>query len=108
MIESSKYKLLAKRSGIAGIVILISWCVLPLYYFELFDNPITWYLMQLAQCLLFVLPIPAIVAGLWSFRGLNWKDYRQYLGYAVFGILTGLLSIAAALYIIMYAAINFD
>lgn len=108
MSESSKYRLLAQRSGIAGIVILVSWCILIISYVALDYMPILWYLMRLAGFLLMVLPIPAIVIGLWSFRGLNRKDHSQEIGYAIFGILSGLLSILAAIYLIIYVAVHFD
>lgn len=101
MNESSKYRLLARRSGVAGIVILASWCIAILFRFGPFDNPISWYLMRLADCLIVVLPIPTMIIGLWSSRGLTRRDHSQDIGYAVFGILAGLLSIVAVLLLLM-------
>lgn len=102
--ESSKYKLLARRSGIAGIVISFSWGIAILTHFAMVDNAVSVYSMRLAHCLLAVLPIPAIVAGIWSIRGLNRKEHGQDIGHAVFGILSGTLSIFAILYLIKYWA----
>jgi hypothetical protein len=102
--DLSKYRISARRSGIAGIVICISGCVAILFYFGLFNNPILSYLIRLAQCLLVVLPIPAIVTGLWAIRGLNRKDHGQEIGYAVFGIISGILGIVAILLLIKYLA----
>ena len=104
MNDSSKYRRLAGRSGIAGIVICISWGIAILAHFALVDNAILAYMMRLAQCLLVVLPIPALVIGLWSIRGLNRKDHSQEIGYAVFGIISGILSIVAILFLIKYLA----
>ena len=60
--------------------------------------------MRLAQCLLVVLPIPAIVVGLWAIRGLNRKDHGQEIGYAVFGIISGILGIVTLFIQIKYFA----
>jgi hypothetical protein len=97
---SSKYRLLARRTGTAGIVILASWCVAVPSYFSQPENPISWHVVRLAECLIVILPIPAIVIGLWSFRGLMRQDDRRDIGHAVFGIMAGLLSIVAALLIL--------
>ena len=64
--------------------------------------------MQLAECLLVILPIPTIVVGGWSLRGLNRKDHRHDFGHAVFGILVGVLSIVAALLLLLYGEVHFD
>ena len=85
----------------AGIVILASWCIAILFRFGPFDNPMSWYLMRLADCLIVVLPIPTVTIGLWSSRGLTRRDHSQDIGYAVFGIIAGLLSIVAALFILL-------
>lgn len=58
--------------------------------------------MRFAHCLLVVLPIPAVVTGVWSISRLNKKDHGKDIGYAVFGILTGILSIAAIVLILRY------
>jgi len=102
--DLSNYRNLARRSGIAGIVICISGCVVILFYLGLFNNPISWYLVRLAQCLLVVLPIPAIVTGFWAIRGLNRKDHGQEIGYAVFGIISGIFGIVAIFILIKYLA----
>ena len=104
MSNSSKYKLLARRSGIAGIVISFSWAIAILTHFAKVDNAVSVYSMRLSHCLLAVLPIPAIVAGIWAIRGLNRKEHRQDIGQAVFGILAGTFSIFTILFLIMYVA----
>ena len=104
MNDLSKYRIIARRSGTAGIVICISGCVVILFYFGLFNNPISWYLVLLAQCLLVVLPIPAIVTGLWAIRVLNRKVHGQEIGYALFGIISGILGIVALFIQIKYFA----
>ena len=83
------------------MVILASWCFAASFYFGQPDNPISWHLMRLAECLLVLLPIPTIVIGVWSLRGLNRKEHRQDMGHAVFGIVAGLLSIVAVLLVLM-------
>ena len=85
----------------AGVVILASWCIAIFFRFGPFDNLNSWYVTRLADCLIVVLPIPTILIGLWSSRGLNRKDHSQDIGYAVFGIFAGLLSIVAALLVLM-------
>jgi hypothetical protein len=60
--------------------------------------------MRFAHCLLVVLPIPAVVIGLWSIRSLDRKEHGQDIGHAVFGILSGILSIVAILFIMKYSA----
>ena len=62
------------------------------------------YVMRLAQCLIVILPIPAILTGFWSIRGLNWKDHSKDIGYAVFGVISGIVSIIVVLLLIRYLA----
>jgi len=100
MIDSSTYRSLARRSGTAGIVICFSWGIALLTHFGSGSNPVSNYSMRFAHCLLVVLPIPAVVIGLWSIHGLNRKEYGQDIGHAVFGVLTGTLSIVAILIIL--------
>lgn len=104
MNESSKSRRLAKRSGTAGVVICISWCVAALFYLAPVDNAILAYMIRLAHCLLVVLPIPAIATGLWSLRGLNRKDDSQEIGHALFGTISGILSVVATFLVIFYLA----
>ena len=108
MKDSAKYRKLARRSGIFGIVIWVSICVAVPSFFGIFDHPINWYLMQLFGFLLVVMPIPAIVVGLWSFYGLKLKEHGREIGYAAFGVLTGLISIIAAFSLLIHVAQNFD
>lgn len=106
MSDSAKYRLAAKRSGTAGIVICISWGITLLTYFASETSTLTTYSMRLAHCLLVVLPIPAVAVGLWSLRGLNRKEHRQEMGNAVFGIISGLLTVIAVVFLIIYMAEN--
>ena len=98
--DSSKYRSLARKSGIAGIVISFSWGIAILTHFAVVDSVVSIYSMRLAHCLLVVLPIPAIVAGVWAIRGLNRKEHGQEIGQAIFGMLSGTLSIIALLFLI--------
>jgi hypothetical protein len=102
--DSSKYRLFARRSGTAGIVICISWAIALLTHFASVSNPVSVYSMRFAHCLLVVLPIPAVVIGLWSIRSLDRKEHGQDIGHAVFGILSGILSIVAILFLMKYSA----
>ena len=98
--DLSKYRSLARKSGIAGIVISFSWGIAILTHFAVVDSAVSVYSMRFAHCLLVVLPIPAIVAGVWAIRGLNGKEHGQEIGQAIFGMLSGTLSIFAILFLI--------
>ena len=98
--DLAKYSELARKSGIAGLVICISWSIAILTHFASVSNPVSVYSMRFAHCLLVLLPIPAIVTGVWSVYRLNKKDHGKDIGYAVFGIFTGILSIAAIVILI--------
>jgi hypothetical protein len=98
--DSSKYKLFARRSGIAGVVISFSWAIAVLTHFAMVDNAVSIYSMRLAHCLIVILPILAIGAGIWAIRGLNRKEHSQDIGHAVFGIISGTFSICAMLFLI--------
>ena len=86
------------------MVISFSWGIAILTHFAKVDNAMSVYSMRLAHCLLAVLPIPAIVAGIWAIRGLNRKEHGQDIGHAVFGILSGTFSIGALIFLIKYVA----
>lgn len=100
--DSSKYRSLARRSGTAGTVICISWCIAVITHLASVSNPVSVYSMRFAHCLLVVLPLPAIVIGLWSVRGLNRKEHGHDIAHAVFGILSGILTIVALVFILKY------
>ena len=102
MSDRSKHRLLARRSGTAGIVICFSWGIALLAHFGSASNPVSAYSMRFAHCLIVVLPIPAVAIGLWSIHGLNRKEDGQEMLHALFGVLAGALSIVAILFLLKY------
>lgn len=96
MSDSSKYRILARRSGVAGTVLCFSWAIIAIGHFTDADGVFSSYSFRFSQCLIAVLPIPAIITGLWSLRGLRKSEMgNKEKGHAIFGTVTGILSILA-------------
>lgn len=67
------------------------------------------YLSTLAQWLIAVLTIPAIIIGLWGLRGLSKRELNaKYIAYALFGIISGIMSIVMAAKLIVALAYSLD
>lgn len=96
MSDLSKYRRLARRSGVAGTVLCFSWAIVAIGHFSDADGVFSSYSFRFSQCLIVVLPIPTIIAGLWALRGLQKKEMgKKETGNAIFGVITGTVSILA-------------
>lgn len=109
MPNSSKYRKLARRSCIAGVILWIAWAVIAAFFILRIEFVVLFYLSSLAQWLIAVLTIPAIVIGLWGLRGLIKKELNtKEIGYAAFGIISGIMSIVIMAKIILALAYSLD
>jgi hypothetical protein len=109
MPNPSKYRKLARRSGIAGVIIWIAWAFIGVFFTLRPEIPALFYVSSLAQWLVAVLTIPAIVIGVWGLRGLSKKELAaKYLGYALFGIFSGIMSIVLIAKVIIALAYSLD
>lgn len=109
MPDQSKYRKLARRSCIAGVIIWLAWAAIVAFFILRIDIVVLFYLSSLAQWLVAVLTIPSIVIGLWGLRGLSKKELTaKYIGYALFGIFSGAMSIVIAAKLILALAYSLD
>ena len=109
MPTSSKYRNLARRSGIAGVIIWPAWAFIAVFFTLRPEIPVLFYISSLAQWLIAILTIPAIIIGLWGLRGLSKKELTaKYIGYALFGIFSGAMSIVIAAKLIVALAYSLD
>ena len=109
MSNPSKYSKLARRSCIAGVVIWPAWAFIAAFFTLRPEIPVLFYVSSLAQWLIAILTIPAIIIGLWGLSGIRHKELSaKYIGYAVFGIFSGIASIVILAKIIVTLAYSLD
>lgn len=105
----SKYRKLARRSGIAGVVIWLAWAFIAVFFIFRFEIAALFYLSRLAQSLVAVLTVPAIIVGLWGLSGIRKKELStRYIAYGLFGIFSGIASIVILAKIIAALAYSLD
>lgn len=109
MSKLPKYRKLARRSCIAGIIIWTAWAIIAAFFIFRIGSVVLFYLSTLAQWLIAVLTIPAIIIGLWGLRGLSKRELNaKYIAYALFGIISGIMSIVMAAKLIVALAYSLD
>jgi len=88
---------------------LLAWAVIATFFVLRIETVVLFYLSKLAQWLVAVLTIPAIVIGLWGLRGLSKKELNaKEIGYAFFGIFSGIASIVLLAKLILALAYSLD
>lgn len=109
MPTTSKYRKLARRSCIAGVIIWPAWAFIAVFFTLRPEIPALFYVSSIAQWLIAILTIPAIIIGLWGLGGIRQKELNaKYIGYAFFGILSGIASIVIFAKIIVTLAYSLD
>jgi len=83
MSNPSKYRKLARRSGIAGVIIWPAWAFIAVFFTLRPEIPALFYVSSIAQWIIAILTIPAMVIGVWGLRGIRYKELSpKYIGYS--------------------------